>query len=178
MLVCTYHNSWGLRTRRANSTPSYDMLQTKVSHYSSKNTILVQAMGKIDAPFFPIFYWCFSTIPPFWVLPKIRDTPKWMVKKWKTPYFLMDDLGGGTPYFWKTPHVQPTPGQRWGRCFEGTFSRPGGGDGNILVNHLYDLAHCFQNDGKATPDMGETNSSQVSPVSRWKNGEWMVVCEL
>ena len=36
-----------------------------------------------------------------WVFPKIvGKPPKWMVYKGSKPYFLMDDLGGFTPYFW------------------------------------------------------------------------------
>ena len=41
-----------------------------------------------------------------WVFPKNRDgPPKWMVKIMGKPYFLMDDLGGKTPYFWKPPEM-------------------------------------------------------------------------
>ncbi len=38
-----------------------------------------------------------------WVFPKIRDTPKWMVKIMETP-IKMDDLGYN--YFWKHPFLE------------------------------------------------------------------------
>ena len=51
---------------------------------------------------------CFwITVNDMWVFPKIRDTPKWMVKRMENPIFLMDDLGGKTPIFWKHPYVLP-----------------------------------------------------------------------
>ena len=41
-----------------------------------------------------------------WVFPKIGIPQKWMVSNGK-PYYLMDDLGGKTPYFRKHPSIHP-----------------------------------------------------------------------
>ena len=43
-----------------------------------------------------------------WVFPKIRGTPKWMVKIMEKPYYQWDDLEGKPPILGKHPHISST----------------------------------------------------------------------
>ena len=48
---------------------------------------------------------CSNLVVAMGVEPKIGEKPKMDGENNGTPYFLMDDLGGFTPYFWKHPYV-------------------------------------------------------------------------